>query len=32
MTALKCPARYIFVLIQFEDPVLIKIVTKIFYI
>ena len=28
MTTLKCPARYIFVLFQFEDPVLIKFITK----
>ena len=28
-TTLKCPAGYIFVLVQFEDPVLIKFITKI---
>ena len=28
MTTLKCPAGYIFVLVQFEDPVLIKFVTN----
>ena len=28
MTALKCPAGYIFVLVQFEDPALIKFITK----
>ena len=29
MTTLKCPAGYSFVLVQFEDPVLIKFITKI---
>ena len=32
MTSLKCPAGYILVLLQFEDPVLIKFETKICYI
>ena len=31
MTTLKCPAGYIFVLVQFEDPVLIKSITKFCY-
>ena len=31
MTTLKCPAGYNFVLVQFEDPVLIKIKTKFCY-
>ena len=31
MTTFKCPAGYIFVLVLFEDPVLIKLITKICY-